>query len=233
MIKGEILDITKKEATDFLLPRHYSGRIPTISKAFGWKVDGQLQAVATFGKPASPNLCSGICGEKWSDNVMELNRLCREENFHEPLSHFVGTCLRKLRVMNWIIVSYSDTAMHHNGYIYQACNFMYTGQTKERTDIYTGDRKHSRHYTQDDANSNIRIVRSAKNRYVFFCTKDKHLKEQWIKDLRYPVQPYPKAENQNYILGEYIKPILINKQTGEKLSIDDRIHQEYVRQNHG
>ena len=147
--------------------------------------------------------------------VYELNRLCREDDFNEPLSAFVSACLRRLRPNNWIIVSYSDTQMNHHGYIYQACNFMYTGLTKERTDIYTGIGKHSRHYTADDLNNEIRVIRSAKHRYLFFCTHDKHLKQEWLKDLKYPILPYPKGDNSNYILGNYIKPQLINKRTGQ------------------
>jgi hypothetical protein len=34
-----------------------------------------------------------------------------------------------------IVVSYADTAMGHIGYIYQASNFLFTGTTKERTDM--------------------------------------------------------------------------------------------------
>ena len=37
MISGEITPISSQEAKDFLLPRHYSGRVPSISKAFGWR----------------------------------------------------------------------------------------------------------------------------------------------------------------------------------------------------
>ena len=59
---GEVLEISQELAADFLLPRHYSGRIPSISKAFRWFVKGELKAVCTFGKPASPNLCVGVCG---------------------------------------------------------------------------------------------------------------------------------------------------------------------------
>ena len=133
---GEVLEIPHDVAAAFLLPRHYSGRIPSIVKAFGWYVNGELKACCTFGKPASPHLCVGVCGEKYADKVYELNRLCREDDFTEPLSSFVSACLRRLRVEHWIIVSYSDMAMNHHGYIYQACNFIYTGATKERTDIY-------------------------------------------------------------------------------------------------
>lgn len=194
-MKGEVLEIPKEVASSFLLPRHYSGRIPAISKAFGWYVNGSLMAVCTFGKPASPSLCDGICGKEYSDKVYELNRLCREDDFDEPLSSFVSACLRRLRVMRWIIVSYSDTAMGHHGYIYQACNFLYTGATSERTDIYTGDGKHSRHYTKEEKNGEVRSVRSSKHRYVYFCTYIKHEKQLWKNALKYPVMPYPKGDN--------------------------------------
>lgn len=207
---GEVLEISQELAADFLLPRHYSGRIPSISKAFGWFVKGELKAVCTFGKPASPNLCVGVCGGGYAQNVYELNRLCREDDFKEPLSSFVSACLRRLRVMHWIIVSYSDTAMNHHGYIYQACNFLYTGMTTERTDIYPGEGKHSRHYSKEDTTGEFRQVRSAKHRYVYFCTYLRKEKEEWRKALQYPVLPYPKgANNEDYKLGEYIKPVLV------------------------
>lgn len=209
-MRGEVVEIPTDEAGRFLLPRHYSGRIPSISKAFGWYVDGRLMAVCTFGKPASPSLCDGICGKEYSQNVYELNRLCREDGFDEPLSCFVSACLRRLRTMRWIIVSYSDTGVGHHGYIYQACNFLYTGATKERTDIYTGDGKHSRHYTDEDMSCGYRQVRSAKHRYVYFCTHLKSEKDEWRRALKYPVQPYPKGDNfPPYKLGTIAKPRVV------------------------
>lgn len=118
--------------------------------------------------------------------------------------------------MRWIIVSYSDTAMNHHGYIYQACNFLYTGMTNERTDIFTEEGKHSRHYSEEDLHGEYRQVRSAKHRYVYFCTYIKREKDEWRKALRYPVLPYPKGDNnEDYVLGEYLKPKLI-KRTGNK-----------------
>ena len=206
--QGEVLDISAKEAWDFLKPRHYAGRKPQISKAFGWKINDDIVAVCTFGKPASPTLCRGVCGEKYSKNVYELNRLCRIEELEYQLSQFVSACLRKLKTEDWIIVSYLDTGMHHNGYIYQACNFIYTGQTKQRTDKYTPNGKHSRHYKNEEQGK-YRVVRTAKNRYIYFATKNKFLKKEWLENLNYPILPYPKAENKNYTLGEYQKPILV------------------------
>lgn len=174
-MKGEVVYISSKEAWDFLKPRHYAGRKPQISVAFGWKIENCLVAVCTFGKPASPSLCTGICGKEHSKSVYELNRLCRIDELKEPLSQFVSACLRRLRANNWIIVSYSDTGMHHNGYIYQACNFLYTGQTKQRTDKYTKDGKHSRHYSNDEQGE-YRKVRSAKIDMYFLQLTQSELK---------------------------------------------------------
>lgn len=210
-MKGEIVVLSSQEAWGFLAPRHYAGRKPPISKAFGWMLNGEIVAVCTFGKPASPSLCVGVCGKDFSSNVYELNRLCRIEELKEPLSQFVSACLRKLKPENWIVVSYSDTGMHHNGYIYQACNFIYTGQTKQRTDKWTPDGKHSRHYKNSEQGE-WRKVRTAKNRYVFFATKNKLQKKRWLSCLNYPILPYPKEKNKNYILGEYQKDILVKKE---------------------
>lgn len=199
------------------MPKHYSGRKPIISKAFGWydnfeRTDEHLKAVCTFGKPASPWLCIGICGRQHSSEVYELNRLCRTEDWSKPLSYFVSQCLKRLKKENWIIVSYSDTGMNHHGYIYQACNFLYTGCTKERTDKYTPEGKHGRHYqdyAKTDEINKYRKVRTAKHRYVYFCSYNKKKKQEWLKDLKYPICEYPKGDNSNYILGDYIKDQII------------------------
>jgi len=208
---GKIVYLDHKEAVAFLLPKHYSGRIPSISYAFGWKINDELVAVCTFGKPASNTLCKGICGGKYSDKVYELNRLCRVDNLNLPLSQFVAGCLRRLKnspSLNWIIVSYSDTDMNHHGYIYQALNFIYTGITKARTDKYTEGNKHSRHYDNNNQQG-LRKIRSAKHRYVYFATKNKKLKKEYMENLTYPILPYPKGDNSNYVLGQYLETKII------------------------
>jgi hypothetical protein len=208
---GEIKAISYKEAVEFLLPRHYSGRKPVVSFAFGWYFNGELKAVCTFGKPASPSLCIGICGREYSASVLELNRACRTDDLIYPMSLFVSHCLRQLKNKNVIVVSYSDTEMNHHGYIYQACNFLYTGMTKSRTDKYTEGNKHSRHYDNEKQNG-LRKVRSSKHRYVYFCTNSKRIKNEWINALRYPVLPYPKGQNKNYTLGSYLEPKIVNQE---------------------
>lgn len=205
----EILKITYKEAITFLLPRHYSGRKPNIVWAFGWFDSGVLKAVCTFGKPASPYLCIGVCGPEYSSQVFELNRLCRIDSLQNPLSSFVAGCLRLLKPKGVIVVSYSDTAMNHHGYIYQACNFLYTGATKQRTDRWTPGNKHSRHYDKGPQGE-YRKVRSSKHRYIFFAYASKKMKKKARASLRYPVTQYPKGSNNpNYLLGDFLEPQLV------------------------
>lgn len=217
--------IDRTDAVNFLLPRHYSGRIPNIVCAFGViDVDtNAIVAVCTFGIPASNSLCCSIGGEKYRQNVMELNRLCREEDYKKPLSQFVAWCLKQLKPRNIYVVSYSDTAMNHHGYIYQATNFLYTGCTKERTDIYVGVGRHSRHYKKSDFANRYRQKRFPKHRYVYICATTKNIKNMMLKDLRYPILPYPKGNNnKNYTLGNYLNDTLIDQSNGNEVVVEKK-----------
>jgi len=205
----DIKIISYKEAIDFLLPRHYSGRKPNIKYAFGLFILDKLSAVCTFGKPASNSLCVGVAGKDWSKHVYELNRLCTNGiPISGNLSHFVSSCLRELKKYNLIIVSYADKQMGHVGYIYQACNFIYTGSTLARTDKYVEGNKHSRHYDKD-SKTNLRKLRSSKHRYIYFSGA-KRVRKRFLKDLKYPVMDYPKdGESKKYILGDFINPVVL------------------------
>ena len=218
-----ISEIAYDEAVAFLLPRHYSGRKPVVSKAFGLIEDGVLQAVITYGKPASPSVCVGICGKEYSGNVYELNRMCRSDEYRKPLSHFVSATLRMLKSLDWIVVSYSDTAMNHHGYVYQACNFLYTGTSAPHADKYVPEGSgHNRHAESFDVRKDeFSVERSIKHRYVYFCTKSKRLKKEWMNSLRYPVLPYPKGDNSNYELGRFIGKTVVNNATGETIVIEN------------
>lgn len=190
-----VLRIAPRETHEWLLNKHYAKRIPSISYAFGLYRDGVLSGVMTVGKPASPSLCVGVCGKFYSEYVFELNRLCVDDHLERNvLSFFVGRSLRLIRD-SLILVSYADTSQGHHGFIYQATNWIYTGKTKERTDIGTEDGTHSRHYDKSIDKVQNRKFRSAKHRYIFFIGK---LKSQFTTSLRYPVLSYPKGDNQYY-----------------------------------
>jgi hypothetical protein len=179
---------------DWLLNKHYAKRLCSISYSFGLFQSNNLIGVLTIGKPASNQLCIGVCGNEYSKYVYELNRLVINDGLEKNvLSYFVGNSL-KMIPDNMILISYADTKMQHNGYIYQATNWIYTGATKERTDIGLEDNKHSRHYDKS-IDYSLRKHRSSKHRYIFFIGK---LKKEFINKLNYKIEPYPKGENQRY-----------------------------------
>jgi hypothetical protein len=166
----------------------------SISYSFGLFLDDILVGIMTIGKPASPSLCNGVCGAENSKYVYELNRLCINDNLDKnTLSFFVSKSLKLIKE-DLILVSYADTQMNHNGYIYQATNWFYTGKTIERTDIGSEDGTHSRHYSKTQDYS-IRKHRSSKHRYIYFLGQ---MKNTFKKCLNYEILPYPKGENKRY-----------------------------------
>ena len=81
--------------------------------------------------------------------------------------------------------------------------------------MFVGEGGHSRH-AKAEMQGEYRILRSAKHRYVYFCTRNKVLKKKWEEALRYPIKPYPKGDNDpDYTLGNFIKPTIISAKTGE------------------
>ena len=167
--------------------------------AFGLYEESTLVGVVTYGIPASPSLCMGICGKEWSDKVLELNRLCLQDNTKNQSSFLVSNSI-KLLPKPTIVVSYADQAQGHVGYVYQATNFLYTGSTKERTDMGGRDGKHSRH----NKDPSIRVFRSSKNRYVYFHG-DKKQKKLMRNLLKYEVLPYPKGDTKKYDSGGVVE----------------------------
>ena len=158
-----VTSISYNETKEWLLKKHYAKRMCSIKYSFGLFVNNYLRGVLTIGKPASPFLCIGVCGQNNSNYVYELNRLIVDENLKKNI----------------------------------ATNWLYTGKTKERTDITTQERKHSRHYNKNIDYTQNRKIRSSKHRYIYF-TGNKKEKNFFKKCLKYEIQPYPKEKNKRY-----------------------------------
>ncbi len=199
--KYKVKSIKSEQTYEWLLYKHYAKRIPSISYSFGLFDNNTLQGVLTIGKPASNALCIGVCGKHNSKYVYELNRLCVNDNLKKNvLSYFLSQCLKMLN--NIILVSYADTSQNHNGYIYQATNWIYTGLSAKRTERYdiNNPNKHSKSITDNKKNKYQDLAireRPQKHRYIFFIGSKKQNKK-WLKELNYKPQSYPKGENKHY-----------------------------------
>lgn len=209
----KVLPIKPFETEPWLLHKHYAKRMPQIMFAFGLYEQEHLIGVITYGIPASPSLCMGICGKEHSEIVLELNRVCLEHNEKNYASFFVAKSLQLLPKPT-IVVSYADTAQGHVGYVYQASNFLYTGLSANRTDwaIKGQENKHSKTISGNKTLEEIKqefgddfyiTERSRKHRYVFFVGSKKQKKELLGK-LRYPIESYPKGDSLRYDSGESV-----------------------------
>ena len=203
----EVKSIKPKETHDWLLNKHYAKRIPSITWAFGL-FDDYLKGVCTFGTPASSTLLRGVCGKKWADKVIELNRLViNDECPKNTASYFVSNCIKMLPKPK-IIVSYADTGQGHTGKVYQACNFVYTGLSSKFTDPKVKGLEHQHHATYANGMSNDELKekfgerlyfeeRSRKHRYIYFSGSKTEV-DKMMSDLNYKTKPYPKGKSKRY-----------------------------------
>jgi hypothetical protein len=163
--------ILSKTMNDIVVKNHYAHRAVPSSWSFGCFFNQNLLGVISFGKPASPHLCRGICGDENSSRVYELNRLWIDDACPKNSeSRFISWSIRELSKIrpHLILVSYADTGANHNGAIYAATNWIYTGLSDRRV---SGDKivgnKHSRHSrTLENA---VIVPRTRKHRFVYFC----------------------------------------------------------------
>ena len=190
-----VVEVPKQTVYGLVKRNHYLKRLPPISFSFGLYEENELKGVCTFGSPPSKDLCIGLCGKEYKDEILELNRLFLTENKKNLASFFVSKCLKMIPRPK-IVVSYADTSANHHGYIYQAPNFIYTGLSAKRRDtIGVG---HGRTIKWDKENA---IDRPRKHRYVYFIGNKKQKKER-KNNLLYPIVDYPKGDNDNYKIGD-------------------------------
>ena len=212
----KVLPINSFEAEPWLLEKHYAKRMPSISYAFGLYEDDVLVGVCTYGTPSSTHLRNGIAGEENSEYVLELSRLCIESKNKNAASILVGRSLQMLPKPS-IVVSYADTEQNHVGYVYQACNFIYTGLSIKKkdwavkgmehlhgqtiADISRGQEKRLDFMKEKFGDDFYMKERARKHRYIFVTGKNKKLKAA----IRYPSEPYPKGESKRYDAGTSVK----------------------------
>lgn len=193
-----IKPIPYKTAMELVIKHHYLHRKAQASYCFGLfsKDTDELVGCITYGLPASPNVCRGICGEEYFNDVIELTRLWIDDSVGKNAESFLIGNTLKLVDKN-IIVSYAEPDHGHVGVVYQATNWIYTGLTAKRTNRVAIDGstyKHNRHECMNKVDT-ILVPRPRKHRYVYFnCNK--RMKKALKNKLRYKILPYPKKSTQ-------------------------------------
>jgi len=212
-----VKSIDREQTKEWLLYKHYAGRIPSISYSFGLYDGIHLVGVCTYGLPPSDELTQ-CCGEENKKYCFELNRLIKNDGLEKNVQSWFVSQTFKILPKPMIIVSYSDNNNGHNGYTYQALNFLFTGYGGSTHEFLWNKKELStRHINKKeffdrlklpyDNNLTVKenfikaggdiIEKVPKNRYIYFLGS-KTKKKEFNEKLKYKVLPYPKKENERY-----------------------------------
>lgn len=103
---------------------HYLANAGRGGTAYGAYLNGELIAVCVFSSLSRQNLPHDYSATK------DLSRLCIHPDYQKPNfgSWFVSRCIKQLPESIKTIISYCDTTFDHDGALYKACNFTYSGE---------------------------------------------------------------------------------------------------------
>jgi len=153
-------------AGKLVVEHHYLHRKPGIAFAFALFDDNEIKGICTFGTPPSRHLQKSVCPTE-PNRVLELNRLWVCDSMpRNTESWFIARALKMLPP--FLICSYADTSVGHDGYVYRAANWHYAGKTDQdrktpRFD-YVVPGKHSRDAFRGTAMP-VKVRRLPKHRF--------------------------------------------------------------------
>ncbi len=209
----KVISIKKHICKEWLLKKHYLKRMTSYTYSFGLYKNSILEGIITYGNAIPLTMKKSLFGKKYMNIVYELNRLCTNDNICKNANSFFISKSLKLLPKPIIIVSYADKSFGHNGYVYQASNFMYTGLSHTQLDWKLKGKEHIHSRTLMDEFSYTKnrieklkekygdklyqVQREPKHRYVYVVAS-KTKKKQIMKEKLFETLTYPKGNNKRY-----------------------------------
>lgn len=209
----EVVKITKKQAAEFVVNKHYSRKESIFWDAYGLLIDGYIEGVVVYGQP-SPAIQKHAFKDR-NFKLYELSRLVVQTDRKNAASFLVGNSLKMID-QPCAVVSYADSAHGHSGIIYQATNWIYTGATVSHDKLYIIDGVPTHPMSIIDKfkitnptkwakDNNIETIKpKEKHRYFYFCGNRKFKKEASQKLSYQIINEYPKSDKKTYDDGEKI-----------------------------
>lgn len=189
------------EVRDFVRLNHYSRSCPKggiVSHCFSAEVDGLLVGAAVFGHKAGNAKTGSIFIPPYdtSDDCRELIRLVMSDVMPtNSESQFIGWCLRYLKGNSDILglLSYADPEHDHNGTIYRASNWLYTGLSNPcKKFIVDGEEMHQRSASTAFGTASVPRIRAMGHTVEVRTAKPKHryiyvLQKAMLPFVKYPI----------------------------------------------
>jgi hypothetical protein len=202
-VKPELkIDWASHEAAKYACTNwHYSKCLPAgkIVKVGAWE-NGKFIGVVLFGRGATPNL-SKPYGLTQTECV-ELVRVALRDH-QTPVSRILSIAIKFFKRQSpgvCLIVSFADTEQGHHGGIYQATNWIYSGNVELPSWIIHGKKIHPRSVVMAYGSQAIDCVKQIdpnamrifgiKHRYLFPLDEEIRVKIEHL------AKPYPKRVKQ-------------------------------------
>ena len=200
------LTIASHKAVEYAcLKFHYAKTVPIKLIAFNvYNDNNEWCGVIVYGSGANAQISQPY--DKWQGQVIELVRVALNGK-QECTSKAVALSLKLLHKycpMVDLVVSYADMDKEHYGTIYQATNFIYTGETtvgKKVAFIVNGKRMHNRSIQGKGWKDNLlwlrenidkqakELITKGKRKYLYSFDKKLSKRIELLKE------EYPKLTN--------------------------------------
>lgn len=212
------IETDKQMVKIFIEENHYSHKIPqAIKYRFGLYYGGLLKGIAIFSVPANMYTVTSIFKNETQHIGVELSRLFTYDDTPRNFeSYCLAKCFDYIKVnSNYdVIVSYADPNFNHAGYLYQALNGCYLGQTAPEIRYLLNEQLLTRRSlgrkqgdTEKEHADRIifqgakKVKMQGKYKYIFFVCNKKRKKEllSKLKDGIEIINTYPKINTKNCI----------------------------------
>jgi len=212
LVKPELkIDWATHEAAKFSCEKwHYSKCLPVgkLVKVGAWE-NGKYIGCVIFGRGANNNMLKPF-GLEQNDGC-ELVRIALTKHI-VPVSKIMALAVKFLKKSQpnlKLIVSYADPEQGHNGAIYQACNWVYTGLSSKATKVfYNGKWSHKKTVDDSGVNQTYLPKKVVEGKHRYLMPLDEQMKNKVIK----LAKPYPKRMKQAIVdtldvAAEHHRPI--------------------------
>src|SRR5271165_952801 len=198
--------VAPSDVQEFARRYHYTGVGNNLNWRWGLWHGPVLLGGVSYNMPTR-SVCASVFGLEHLHQVWHMGRLILAEAApHNSESRLIGGSLRAIAREHpdvWAVLTYAATDAGHIGYVYQATNALYTGTGGDP--VYYTDRQGQRRGTHLDGHG-VTAARAAdlgwtrrqgsvKHRYVYVLGSSRQ-RRQRLEQLRFPVLPYPKAQNE-------------------------------------
>ena len=218
-IKPTFKSVSSSTVALLMTDYHYLHRRVPVKYAYGLYVGKNLMGMITYTVPNKTTVSKALKDNATINNTLELSRLYIKDEVSQTIpnitSQFVSWSLRQLKKLgNWYIISFADSGMHHVGAIYQATNFLYCGLSKPTGEFAWGGLNKQRERWEKGKYYRYLIKPTTKYRYIKFVGS-KGFKKHARRELKLKIQPYPKADNVHYSVGDTEDRLIKDRETGK------------------